>query len=788
MRASIDREQTRLADAGRQSLFTSKTAGRIVTVAAVALTLAIVALIATPAGVWRHPTNDSVYTGFDPNLTFVSLTGPSSQPGNVAFSQDQLTIAAAPGSHPTVHLITTPLSYSAAFDVNVISDSPDSVPLSMGLWSPATGAGYYLVFDPNGNIIRTETVSAGVPRQDLVGGTAEPGKILGHFTLGQTYHVIVTVDHIANTMGFQTGTSGSDTLTPTQAPGVFNAFRPTLTLSASAVTGTSEVAVRNYIVTVPSQPSASAEETVKVDDPTARLLVVVLLIASLVICVIGGARWLLMRRAIAPKVSAIWARLNVRILLLLVGAAALYLLLNLTLFGVASPHFDVVAAKVWSYVAFKYGLADLYYRTVLVPAAGAWQGTPVHEATFPYGITKAYFYLVAGWIYHILPGQPPTINAFSFEVVLKAMNVAFGFVDGLLVYLIVKRLANPQTALTSAILFVVNPALVLVMSVWGSTETVSLFFILGSIWLAEEQRPLGAWLMLALGAFTRPQMFVFAFLLGLVYLHKFGIRRNVSAISWTLILCFIAIGPFAYAISPSLPVDYVVRTLAYHVGNGQADVAYLGISPGNYSIWTMPLLLVNGLHGIDRMWAPATLHLSGSLSYGQLGAGLSVGFLLVVGAILLLNRKVCVQPGRYLALVAFAMLGWLIVTPGLISRYMVYVVVAVILCRTVFSTFGYVYALSVTTAITCMSIYGHLALDFLGYSGSLNLLSPTNNDVSHFLFSVFSADWFISLASVSNVALLIVLGLKGWESLRKERLPALAPTPVALERNDAGHV
>ena len=132
---------------------------------------------------------------------------------------------------------------------------------------------------------------------------------------------------------------------------------------------------------------------------------------------------------------------------------------------------------------------------------------------------------------------------------------------------------------------------------------------------------------------------------------------------------------------------------------------------------------------------PIDAALAGSLTYGQLAAGISIVFLLVVGAVLLLNKKVSVQPGQYLPLVAFAMLGWLIVTPGLISRYMVYVVVAVILCRKAFSTFGYIYAVIVITAITCMSIYGHLALDFLGYSGSANVLSPTNNGVSHFLFS-----------------------------------------------------
>ncbi|HXC76400.1 MAG TPA: hypothetical protein VNU19_05055 [Candidatus Acidoferrum sp.] len=767
-------------EAAKLSPLSSIAVGRLVAGAAVVVAIAIVALIATPSGVWRHPANDGVYKGFDPNLIFVSAKGPSTNPGDVVVSPNSLTIATAADSQPTVHLVTTPLSFSAAFDVTVMAETPDSVPLRIALWSPEASAGYYLVFDPAGNVIRTETVTGGESLQDLVGGTVKTGTTLGTFSLGQTYHVVADVDHVNSKMSFTVDSSKSDVLLAAQAPEIVNAFRPTLTLSASAVDGASQVVIRNYVVRIPSQPSSSAEETVKIDDPLARLLVLVLLAASLALCLFVVVRRLAAQRGRRRVMPALWVKLRVRVVLLLLGAAAIYVLANLSLFGVASPHFDVLAAKVWSYVAYKYGLGDLYYRTILVPAAGAWQGVPMHEATFPYGITKAYLYLVAGWVYHLLPGSA-TINTFSLEVLLKAMNVLFGFADAILVYLIVKRLTSERTALTAAILFVANPALVLVMSVWGSTETVSLFFILGSIWLAEEQKPLGAWLMLALGAFTRPQMFVFAFLLGLVYLYKFGARRNVSALAWTVILCFVAIGPFALAISPSLPVDYVVRTFIYHVGNGQADVTYLGISPANFSIWTIPLLLVSGQHGLSRMWAPSTLPLAGSLTYGQLAAGMSIAFLLIVGAVLLKYRKISIEPGRYLPLVAFAMLGWLVVTPGIISRYMVYVVVAVILCRKAFSTVGYIYAVSVTTAITCMSIYGHLALDFLGYSGSANVMSPTNNAVSQFLFSIFSADWFISLASLSNVALLIVLGIKGWESLRKERPPALAAAAASAE-------
>ena len=42
---------------------------------------------------------------------------------------------------------------------------------------------------------------------------------------------------------------------------------------------------------------------------------------------------------------------------------------------------------------------------------------------------------------------------------------------------------------------------------------------------------------------------VFAFLLGAVYLRKFEARQNLFAISWTVLISFLAVAPFALAIS-----------------------------------------------------------------------------------------------------------------------------------------------------------------------------------------------------------------------------------------------
>jgi len=776
---------TRPAEPGRTRGLLPVATTTLISVGATVLAALILCLMLIPVSVWRHPANDAIYEGFDPNLIYVSPTGPTKVPGVVTVSPDTLTLEAAPGSHPTVHLLTTPLSFSASFDVMVASAPDGSVPLRVGLWNPENATGYFVLFDrAGGNVIRSEAIVGGLPSQDLVGGTVTNQQVLGMYSLGLPYHVSLSVDHVNRTISTRVlspdSSVANSVLTATDAPRVFEAFRPSLTLSSTAATGSSSVSVKNYVLTLPAQPSSSAEATVKIDDPLARLLVQALLAGCAAICLIAVV--LRLRPHLSAPVattlspSARRARAIGPVAALLGLVAALYVLANLPLFGIASLHYDVLSSKVWSYVAFKDGLADIYYRTLVVPAAAAWRGVPVHEAVFPYGITKAYYYFAAGWVYHLglNPNGPANINTFSFEVLLKTLNVLFGFADAVLVYLIVRRLVTRRTALVAALLLGLNPALVLVMSVWGSTESISLFFVLGSIWLAEKGRPLGAWLMLVAAAFTRPQMLVLAFLLGLVYFRKFSPKENLSAVSWTVILSFIVMGPFALAISPSLPVDYVFRTFVYHFANGQADQAALGIAPAFYSVWTLPLLWVNGFHGIERMWMPSTEHLFGSVSYGQIGAALSVTFLLVVGIVILLSKKISANAGQYFPLVAFGLMGWLIVTPGLISRYLVYGIVAIILCRRAFRAQGYFVAVGVVTTIASISILGHLADDFLGYSGGANVLSPLNNEVSRQFFALFSADWFISLAAESNIVLLGVLFVKVWQTLRGDPRRGLA--------------
>src|ERR1700680_4965430 len=144
----------------------------LISAAAVVLAVLIVTLILTPVGVWRHPAKDAIYHGFDSNLLYISPSGLAASPGGIKVNSNELTVDATAGSHPTVDLLTTPLSFSTSFDAEVVTEAPLTVPLRIELWSPESAAGYFLVFDRDGgNVIRGETIANGSTLQELVGGT-----------------------------------------------------------------------------------------------------------------------------------------------------------------------------------------------------------------------------------------------------------------------------------------------------------------------------------------------------------------------------------------------------------------------------------------------------------------------------------------------------------------------------------------------------------------------------------------------------------------------------------------
>jgi hypothetical protein len=357
-----------------------------------------------------------------------------------------------------------------------------------------------------------------------------------------------------------------------------------------------------------------------------------------------------------------------------------------------------------------------------------------------------------------LGGGGGPIDTYQFEVLLKIPNVLAALCDAVLIYLILRRTgARSLTARVTAAIFVLNPAVIFIMSVWGSTETISLFFMLLSLWFAVGRHPVPAWIALAFGAFTRPQMVVLGFLLGCVYFRRFGMRDNLSAISWAVIAFFVVMVPLSLAIAPSFPVDYVSRVIGFQIGTGQAD-NYSAVTPAYYSVWTLPLLYLSNQHGLSRMWYPRTADLVGSISYTEAAAVIVVLFLLGVGATILVRRSYT-RWEQYFPLVALGMFGFLMLSTSLISRYFLYGLVLLILCRQSFRSGLYYASVAWLTVVTLVTSWSHFGLDEFGYHLLTNPLNPATNSLSRTVIDLFSNDRFITVGTVANIIVLVVLAV-----------------------------
>jgi len=758
------------------------------------LALLIVSLVVIPAETWSHPANDAVYSGFDADLIYVDEDGGAVSEGVVKVSPDSLMITALPDSQPTVHLATTPLKkITASVDVCILEGDSGTVPLRIGIWSPRTETGWFLEFRPSpDNIVVAQTVVQGDPAQTLADGTVVRSQTLGSYTPGQLYRLDMNMDKeagfIRSRLSWPDGPSaqGSDAepttleawVTAEEAPELFGDLRAALTVMAYSGGGTSSAELANYSLTLPHQ----RWQVVKTDDVRARVLLVLLLFLSLILVIVKTAAWVRdrVRQGVALDrgrgfVDDLRRAITMRRGLFFTGVAAAivgYLVFNRLLFGLGSHSLDMTVEKIWAYVVAEYSPFELYHLPNVVSLAKALGGSPRIEAVFPYQPVMAYISAFVGWAYKLSSSGPHglTTDTFRLEVLIKAINVLFGLADGLLILLILRKLGvSLRRSLIAGCLFLLNPAVLLNMSVWGQTHAISLFFLLAAVWMIERKLPLWAWLAILAASLTRPQMLVPAFLLALVLLRKFGIRENLHAISWSIILTFLFMAPFLLAIGPSLPVDVLANQFLVQEAGGN-DPAMTVISFGFHSIWPLVTHVVGGANGFHRFIYLSTTPLIGGISYQRISLLLTLGLVLVVGSLLLARRKSVARPGDYLPLLAVGVIGFLMLKTGPFEAYAVTALPFLILCRKSLGDAGY-YSLvclwSFTTLVPMWAALG-FSMEGAGYCRALPL-HPSNTVLTLVFMNLQTRDWFITAGSAANTWSLALL------ALGRMKLPPMTP-------------
>jgi hypothetical protein len=554
-------------------------------------------------------------------------------------------------------------------------------------------------------------------------------------------------------------------LAPKDAPELFKYSRLSLSLSAWSEGEFSQARVSRYELTLPSQRWYAAKTT----DIIPRLLALSLLLVCAGLIVWGAA--VARRSGASLALRAVsrefwrrgpWPILITPRVITVFSILVLYVLVNVWLFGIGRMPFDMEAEKTWAYVALRYGIHQLYHLPNIVPNSRALpQGMPLDESAFPYEVLMAYVPLAAGWLYRaFLAGGPPVRDAYSLEFAIKLINLVFTLGTAGLAYKIALLTGLPRrSALAVAALLLLSPVLWFTGSVWGETETVVLFLLLASIWFAERRRPDGAWIALVVAALTKQPVLFGAAVIAAAYLVKFRSGDTAAGVSWGIVVAFVLMLPLLLALSPSLPVDVLMREFGGRVLSAPAGVD-AGLAPmahDFFTFWPIVTGAASGARGVERIYFPKDSPLLYGLNYGTAGELLGVGLLIGVLALVVRYRRQLSQPGLYLPFAALSALGVPLVRSETVSRHLIYGYVLLILSRKYVSGRVYWTTVGVLTLTLSVALYVSVANAIYALPGIASVLHPANNALSRILVALYRDDRFITLASAANVLVVVLL-------------------------------
>ena len=217
----------------------------------------------------------------------------------------------------------------------------------------------------------------------------------------------------------------------------------------------------------------------------------------------------------------------------------------------------------------------------------------------------------------------PIVNDYApyRMLVIKFFPILFDCLVILLLYFFAqKKLRSPQKALIVAGLWAVNPSTIYNCAFWGQTDSILIFFLLLSLWFFDEDMPVGACIVYAIGALMKMQFLYFAPVIFFLLLQNARVKKSLmlflkglAAGFGTVLLVFLpfmigsnnlllplkvyfgAMGRYPhinlnaanfYGLFPSL--NWTKDSLSIFGGSLNAD----GIRVGGFSFWTLSQILL----------------------------------------------------------------------------------------------------------------------------------------------------------------------------------------------------
>ena len=249
-------------------------------------------------------------------------------------------------------------------------------------------------------------------------------------------------------------------------------------------------------------------------------------------------------------------------------------------------------------------------------------------------------------------------------------------------------------------------------------------------------------------------MLFFGLLLGVVLVRKFPWRENVLAISWTVIVAFLALVPLTLATSPSLPIDNLLHTFGAHEG-GAAGLPN-AVSQDAYSVWPLVEYFMQGVTGFHQVFNPNNAAVLGPLTFQRLSLILTIAVLFAVAGVLLFRKEATNGPGSYLPYLAVGITAVLMLLFGLIATHFLLALPILLLVRRWIGNTAYFYVVVTWTITTFVTMYGDMGL----WMSAIDYprLAAANNAVTKFIVGLYTADRFITVGIFANLCAVIWLG------------------------------
>ena len=552
------------------------------------------------------------------------------------------------------------------------------------------------------------------------------------------------------------GTIGDD-----EIPKLFpdNRLPITLSVSSSSYDRNSKVTIEEYSLVL----GHKSYQVNKVDDTRSKILTALLIVCSAILILLPLIKWIRGiqwqgTRYLLERFPPITINQNVIIWIII---SCVFLFVNALLYNLGSHPFDMFTQQYAAYIGTQYGPSHLYYLPNTVPLSEVWGGASYHEAIFPYNFVFAYYYSFIGWVYSVFlaPAGTLTIDGASLSFLIKLFNALFTLAGGILIFDILKKLnVSNLWCYLGSLFFLFNPAIWFNAAIWGQTQIVSIFLLLLSICLALRRHAFGAWFILALACFTRPQVLIPVFFIILFYLRIFNLKENLRSIGWSIIIIFLILAPLAIAISPSLPKDIIINQLFIQEAGGNEPAMTL-VSLDAYSIWPLLTNWFEGQAGLSRMFFPSTSPLIGSLSYQSVSQLITIGIILLTSILIIirLQRDSESKTPVFLALLALGTVGFLVFKTGLASAHFVLAIPFIILSFRSMNPIMYVLLIGIWTITSLVSMYGSFSLAISNVGEMAPYLHPDNNAVSRFFMDLHMNDRFMTASSIVNLLVFIWL-------------------------------